>query len=252
MSICSIRLALTALIVALLVSACGGSGSSAAPPAAGLTLVPGDAQVTVSWQPESGVEYWLFYAADPSLTTTNWPSLPAGHAVINVSSPFVVTGLTNGTAYSFTMNGRVNHGPGGPGTLTVSATPRVSGLTWALGGTLGATDMHGVAFGPTASAPLGLYVAVGNGGAMFQGTDGAAWAAIPGVPATNLNAAVFDVGLAKFVAAGAAGEILYSTDAITWTPATSNTVQNLNSVATNGAALVAVGDNGTIRYSTMA
>ena len=50
------------LLLALVVSACGGAGGSAQPPAGGLMLTPGNGQVTVTWTADPGVQYWLMYA----------------------------------------------------------------------------------------------------------------------------------------------------------------------------------------------
>ena len=243
----TLRLGFAVVLFSCLVSACGGRGSSAPPPAGGITVVPGDGQVTVTWTPDPGVDYWLFYAPTSSISTTTLSSTPGHRGVINVTSPYVLTGLTNGVTYSFTMDGRISGGPGGPGTPSVSAIPRPAGTTWLAGGTMGATDMHGIAYG-TASNAIAYYLSVGNGGAMYQSTDGVSWTVIPGGIAANLNAALYALG--KFMTVGAAGNIFYSSDTLTWTASTSGTTQNLNAVATNGAFAVAVGDSGTIQYST--
>ena len=69
-------LALVAAILAgLLVAGCGGNGSSADPPA-NVVVLAGDQIVTVSWPMASGVEYWLFYAPAPSISTSNWTTIP--------------------------------------------------------------------------------------------------------------------------------------------------------------------------------
>ena len=45
-------------------------------------------------------------------------------------------------------------------------------------------------------------------------------------------------------------QVLSSSDLATWTAGTSVTNQNLNALASNGTTVVAVGDGGTIQYST--
>jgi len=244
----SIRLKFVAIVASALVCACGG-GSSAPPPAGGITVVPGDGQVTVSWTPDTNVQYWLFYAAAASISTASLTTLPNHVDILNVTSPFVVSGLTNGVTYSFTLDGRYDGGPGGSGTPSVSAVPRLAGANWAAGtsGSLGISDMHGLAFG-TATDALLHYVAVGNGGAMYQGLDGVGWTAISHTYTADLNAVMY--AMSKFVAVGAAGTILYSTDLATWTAASSSTTRTLNGLASNGARVVAVGDGGTIMTST--
>ena len=89
--------------------------------------------------------YWLFFAAAEGVTTRNWNSLTGGAARLNVFSPYVLTGLTNGVTYSFTMDGRTDGGPGGPGAPTVTAVPRLAGVSWTAGGSLGSLDMQGIA-----------------------------------------------------------------------------------------------------------
>ena len=61
------------------------------------------------------MKYWLFYAPSTSITSTDWINIPGSRALLNVTSPYVVTGLANGYTYSFTVNGRNGDGPGGAG-----------------------------------------------------------------------------------------------------------------------------------------
>ncbi len=131
-----IRRAFAAFLVAVLVSACGG-GSSAPPPVGGLTVVPGDGQITVSWKSEPGVQYWLFYAPASSISTDNWTNVPGAQALINVTSPYVLTGLANTVVYSFVVNARTGDGPGGASTPSVSSIPRAAGEKWNPGSNVG-------------------------------------------------------------------------------------------------------------------
>jgi hypothetical protein len=247
MSLSSFRAVLTALIAAAVLAACGG-GHSASPPAAGLTLIPGDSQVTVTWDDDPGVDYWLFFGPASSITPDNWVNIAGSRAIQHVTSPFIVTGLTNGTTYSFSLNGRVDGGPAGPGTPSVSATPRAAGENWVVGGTLDSSDMRAVALGTVAGATSNAYLAVGLGGAMYQSPNGANWAAVTSNESGDLHAAVFLTD--KYLVAGSAGRIVYSSDLATWTAANSNTTENLNALAARAGVAVAVGDQGTIRYSS--
>jgi hypothetical protein len=240
-----------AILAGLLVAACGGRGNSAAPPAS-LDAVAGDGIVTVSWPMESGVDYWMFYANSPSISTSNWTTIPGSKSVIGAVSPFVATGLSNGAVYSFTINGRVNGGPGGEGTPSVSAIPRLAGTVtanlpapWSAGAALGPNDLRGVTFGTVVVAGS-VFVAVGANGVMFSSTDGTKWTPLISGVTTNLNAAVFR---GAFLAAGDGGALLYSTDATTWTPQNTGTPNKLNAIATNAGLFVAVGDSGTIVIS---
>ncbi len=123
MSLTSLRLKITALFLAAFLASCGGSGSSAPPPTGGITATAGDGQVTITWTADAGVDYWLMYAATAS--AINMKSPPGNHVWItrNVTSPLVISGLTNGVTYSFAMDGRISGGPGGSQTPSVSATP---------------------------------------------------------------------------------------------------------------------------------
>ena len=252
MSLRQFRLLLTAFIAPLIIAGCGGKGSSAEPPAGGLTVSAGDTQATVTFTAAPGVEYWLFYAPGTSISSTNLKGIPGALARLNIGSPYVVTGLTNGTTYSFTINGRVDNGPGGPDAAVVSVVPRLAGTTMSgwkgQSGTLGTTDMHGVVYGSTTSVTTGTYVAAGYGGVIYSSTDGITWTAVN--TSSTIDMTGVTNGLGRFIAVGLGGRVLSSTDLVTWTESASGTTQNLYAVATGGSISVAVGANGTIRYST--
>jgi hypothetical protein len=239
--------ALSGIVVSCLLGGCI-HGDSAAPPAGGIIATPGEGQVTITWTAEPGVEYWLVYAATASISATP-PPTGAHTWVTNVTSPYIVTGLTNGTTYSFAMNGRTGGGPGGPSTPSVSAIPRPAGGTWtkdtSTGGQMGAYAMSGIAYDGTAN-----YVSVSSDGAIFKGTVGAASSIIwtsPPTATANLNAVTYRNSTDGFVAVGTGGYYqgtdlatasLTSTGGITW-----------NAVATNGTQTVMVGNSGNILHS---
>lgn len=236
----SFKLLTAAWLTLLLLVACGAG--SAAPAATGLTAKATESTVTVSWDMVPGVEYWLFYGPT-SIVPTNtssmsgWIGLPGGGPKINITSPYVVSGLVNGISYSFSVNGRTDGGPGGPGATPVAATPMLAGSTWSAGPATGSNDLRSVMFGTS-------YVAAGTNGAMYSSPDGATWSAINYATSTNLNGASFS-GTYKLV--GDAGLVLVSSDAVIWTPQNSGTGQNLYAIASNNGNLnVAVGANGTI------
>src|SRR5450759_4069775 len=154
-----------AILAGLLVAGCGSSGNSADAPAS-VVAVAGDGIITVTWPMASGVDYWLFYANSTSISTSNWITIPGSISVLGAASPYVATGLANGAVYSFTLNGRTHGGPGGEGTPSVSAIPRLAGTVtaslsapWTAGTALGANDLRGVTWGT-------VFVAVGANGAM--------------------------------------------------------------------------------------
>ncbi|MFA6310719.1 MAG: hypothetical protein WCV99_08175 [Sterolibacterium sp.] len=242
---------IAAALAVLVLTGCLGNafnlGSSANPPT-DVTLVAGDSSVTVSWTMAPNVQYWIFSAPGDSITTDNWTKLSGGRATIDAISPLVISGLSNGFNYSFTINARTDGGPGGPGSASVTAMPRLAGTKWSLANPL-ANDLRGTAFGT-------LFVAVGAHGALYSTPDFNSWTPVTWTAQTNpvgdppdLNAVVY--GTAGYVATGARGAMLLSTDAITWTAQNSGTANNLYALASNGGSVyLAVGANGSIINTT--
>jgi hypothetical protein len=243
-----LRLTLSLFIVSLTLVACGGaSGDKAAPPVGGITATPGNGQVTIEWTQTPGVEYWLAFAATSS--PINISSLQPGHVwATNISSPYVVTGLTNGVTYSFAMNARTGGGPGGAQTPSVSRVPRVAGFaaSWVASTTPAGTNaLRGLTFDGT------NYVAVGDAGSIYKSTDGAAWNSVSGsnTGVNNLGAALYVNSTIGYVVADATNHIYQGTNLATLAVAATAT-SKINALTTNGATTVAVGDNGLILTST--
>jgi predicted small lipoprotein YifL len=246
------------IVAAMLLVGCGGKGSSASAPS-NVNVVAGDTSITVSWDMQPGVTYWIWRTTGTYLDIQN---CNACTTLINAPSPTVITGLTNGTTYSFSINGRTNGGPGGPGSPSVSATTRLAGgldnngiSTWNRpGNPLGTQDLHGVAYGVPSVNTLGLgvFVAAGNS-SLFSGivssTDGSiSWTPSNNTPTNaNLNALTYNSG--KFLAVGDGGAILYSTDGATWASVTSGTISDLYAVSNKGSGFIATGANGTLLTS---
>ncbi len=233
---------IAAIVAVSLLAACNNGSSAPAPP--DVAVVPGDGRVAASWTMLPGVEYWLFYAPASSISADNWASLPGSHVILSAASPQVISGLTDGATYSFTINGRYKPGPGGPGSPVVSAVPRIAGAVWTVGTALvGAStiDLRGVAHGAA-------FVAVGTGGAIFSSPDEVTWTPQISNVTTPLNAVIYG---GSYVAVGAGGVILRSSDAVTWTPPQTNpSTSDLFAVTTPGTVYVAVGANGTIIASS--
>lgn len=234
-----------------MLSGCTSTGSSASPPSGGLIVTPGDGRVTLTWAVDPSVQYWAFYVAGSSISSDDPTSTPGHVNIMNVTSPLVIGCplhcLANGTTYAFTVNGRVNFGPQGAGTPSVSAVPRLTGSSWTVGAPLGAFDLNGIAYGTLGG---NIFVAAGAGGKIASSPDGLTWTSLSNTAsAADLNAVAF--GGSIYVAAGAGGVMLYSTDGINWTAATSATGNNINGLATNGLnGFVGVGAGGTIVYSS--
>jgi len=233
------------ILGALFATACNVGGGSAESPPTDVKVVVGDGGVTVSWTMESGVEYWVFSAAASSISTDNWSTLPQARVVRNATSPQIVTGLVNGTTYSFTVNGRSSGGPGGPGSPSISVVPRLSGLSWLVGTPLASSNLKGLGF--IALTFPGLFVTVGAGGTAFASPDAINWTVVTSGVTTDLNAVTYGGG--KVAAVGTGGVIINSIDATTWATVTSGTTNDLYAIAVGSGGLVAVGANGTILRS---
>lgn len=235
-----------AIIAVLLIAGCGGGDSAPAP--ANVSLVAHDSSATIAWDQDPDVEYWVWVAAVPNVTSDTC-AVSLGCVIFRgVSSPFLVTGLINGTTYSAVINGRTGGGPGGPDTPSISFVPRLAGATWSAGAPLGAGNLLGIAF-TSATATVGnTFVAVGQGGSIFSSPDALTWTGRTSNVATNLNAVLYAGTV--FVAVGDAGTIVTSPDGINWTTRTSGTANNLYGLTMAGTVMVAVGANGTILASS--
>jgi len=120
-------------------------------------------------------------------------------------------------------------------------------LNWAAGTAIaGAPAMHAMAYG---AGPV--YVAVGDGGAIYRNTGSGisgAWVAASSGTSQNLYGVSYVNG--QFVAVGAGGVLLTSSDGSAWTAQTSNTSSNLRHVAYGAGTFVAVGDAGAVVSSS--
>ncbi len=236
----SLKVILSLLVAAFVAAGCGGGSPAAAP--SGLKAEATESTLTISWDSTPGVEYWLFYAptvyapADNS-NMSRWFGLPGGAVLLNVTSPYTLTGLSNVNSYSFTVNGRTGSGPGGPGATTVTASPRLAGSVWKAANAASAADLRGLTY-------VSSYLAVGTGGAVMSSTDGASWTAVASSTTNHLNAVSY---FGNYKTVGDSGTVLTSADAVTWTVQNSGTTKNLYAVASNFSNLnVAVGAAGTI------
>ncbi len=138
--------------------------------------------MSVTWNDDPTVTYWVFHAQDPTLSTTNWANLLNAGVLVDVASPTIVCGQINNpnpTAFFpasfFTVNGRTGSAPGGAGSALVSTAPRAAGgadAGWIAGSSipapvtaLGYAGSTGCGY--AGRPPSGVYVAVGPGGAIF-------------------------------------------------------------------------------------
>jgi hypothetical protein len=228
-----------------------------------LEVTPGEGQVTVSWDQQPGLTYWIFFRAG-STVTAGAPGVPL---IFDARSPRIVFPLVNGTEYAFVMNATNQDSKAGPSTPVARAIPILAGASWKSGTPLGSPpqNLNGVAYNPF----LNRIVAVGNlapgtpptptifaGDFNYTSTNPpgvTAWTpatSIPNAFASDLSAVIFDGS--QFIALGTDGSILKSPDGNTWTAASSvpSGGAKMNSIAfglLSGAPIyVAVGNSGNI------
>lgn len=111
--LCSSVIAVILLISVILIS-CGNS-APAAP--AGVTATSGNNQLTISWPPVSdATSYNIYWSTTGGVTPIN------GSLIANATSPFIQTGLTNGTTYFYVVAAVNSYGESAASTR-VSCTP---------------------------------------------------------------------------------------------------------------------------------
>lgn len=129
----------TACLLAAILSACGGGGSSGTSTAVPstptqLSAVGGDSKVTVAWDAVPGAVSYNLYWSETSPVTT------ASNKVTGAVAPYVHTGLTNGKLYYYAvtavnaagesvLSGEVGAMPNVPDAGTATVPPAPTGLT---------------------------------------------------------------------------------------------------------------------------
>lgn len=251
MQLSSFKTLCSLLVTVTFLSSCGGHGTSAPPPVGGLNVTPLEGGVQVEWTAVPGVEYWLYYKTGTNICKNcgdqnpdNWKN---GGTVLGlrnalISSPYYLPNLPNGTAYAFMMDARINGGPAGEATASITKTPTLAGITWASGGQMGSGNIKSIVHNN------GAYIGLGSG-TKYQSSNGSAWSQLNSTNTTNFRSATY--AFSKYVGVGESGAVIYTSDLLTWTPATLSAAvsSHLNAVASNGSLLVAVGDSGSILTS---
>ncbi|MDD5674425.1 MAG: fibronectin type III domain-containing protein [Chitinivibrionales bacterium] len=97
------QIAVVVLIVVLEIMGCAGSGGNPVSLGPDVPVISnamaGDGSATIVWDPVSGaISYNLYYAAGPTVDKLN------GAELTYVTSPQIVTGLTNGIQYTFAVS----------------------------------------------------------------------------------------------------------------------------------------------------
>lgn len=232
--------ALLAFVV--LLAACSRNGDEPGVPQ-NVTVTAGDGRVVVSWQPEAGIQYWIFSQVGESVSFPGSVGQPGYRSFYSIVSPYAVTGLQNGTTYAFAMAGSRDGSPAGPVTQVFTATPRAAGDAWTAGAGIGQVAVNAIAFDGVTN-----FVAVGAGGAIYTTTDGYLWTSARSGSVNDLTGVAYVSG--RWVAVGANGTALTSTDGVTWTVGVTNTQVRFNGVGARFGRFVAAGDGGTLMMST--
>jgi len=283
------RLAILSTITVLGLCGClGNSGGPTAPPT-GVQTYSGDGAVSITWDDDPSIQYWVFFAQDPTLTTLNWTTLLFGGVLVNATSPAILCNQINNPSPTnlfppifFTVNGRTGGAPGGAGSALVSAAPRAAGgplSPWIVGPSIPA-PMTGLGYGAVTPCgyagrpPSGIFVAVGPAGTIYsasvaptvagpldssQGNQTMTWIQgnVPPGFSQDLVAVAAYAGppnpaapVLIFVAVGANGTILRSVDGRNWEQISRvPSSNNLNAVAWGGSNFVAVGEGGVVLIS---
>ncbi|GAA5178074.1 hypothetical protein GCM10025771_16600 [Niveibacterium umoris] len=252
--------ALATLTSLALLAACGGSNDTKPAAPTGFSVTPGDGRVTITWNDDPTLTYWVFSARGVGVDHDNFRKFPDPRITVPVRSGTQIISLINGETYSFFMNASEGNGPAGPETGTLTAVPTISGATWKTGkvGSGGSTLRNlGVAYGNL--------IAVGDSGAIFTCTLGpmpcANWVQKSGTDTSaTYHASAFSPNLIRTVVVGATADgkasiwtnTATSTDTTltTWAAATSNPISvPLRAVTLGTAGFVAVGDKGRVATS---
>jgi Photosynthesis system II assembly factor YCF48 len=245
-----IRVFRTAAVLSLLLlGACGDQSSSSSTVVTGFTVTPGDGEVTLSWDSRPGQIYAAYYKVGSSVTVADYDNL-----LVPVTSPYVVSNLTNSTQYAFILTATNEGSTAGPPTPVVTTVPGTGsqGIAWTIGTPLQTSTsaaLRSIAYGD------GNFVAVGTGADVFgsnasnSNTGGLSpWTRATTLPSgfgDDLSSVIYDG--ARFVALGLNGSIIISTDTLVWTagmPIAGG--KGMNAIAYGNNTYVAVGFGGVI------
>ncbi|MEE8380050.1 MAG: YCF48-related protein [Gammaproteobacteria bacterium] len=243
----------TIALLIIFLAACSGQQDPPSTAPASVTVTVGSGLAVVNWDKVPGNTYWIFYNEGANVSLNDFDRI-----LLNVSPPFVATGLTNDTEYAFAVTSSKDGSKVGPFSPVQTTTPRLlsPNVDWIVGTALGGgtNDLQSIAFGNS------TYVTVGDATTVFAapydypslgGVTG--WVTATTLPdglTTDLTSVVFDG--ARFVALGENGLIIKSTDAeaLIWESATAIGVPTMNALAVGVGKYVAVGDTGAIYTSS--
>ncbi len=165
--------------------------STVPPPPAptGLVASPGNAQVTLTWNAVTVADSYNLYRAEVAgVSKSNYTNLAGGVKQTNVTSPFIQTGLSNGTTYYFVVTA-VNANGESAESVERSATP--------------AEDTGGTDEGSSVSAGLNHTCArLENGTVQCWGNNGSGQLGNGTNTSSNTPVQVSGISTATSVAAG--------------------------------------------------
>ncbi|MEK7295335.1 MAG: fibronectin type III domain-containing protein, partial [Actinomycetota bacterium] len=197
---------------------------------------PGNTQVSLTWTaPNNGGSAITDYVVESSPDGTTWTVFADG---VSTAASATVTGLTNGTAYTFRVSAVNAVGTGATSTASSAVTPAtVPGAPTSVVGTSGNTQVS-----LTWTAP------VGNGGSaitdyVVEFNDGVSWATFADGTSTSASATV--TGLIN----GTAYTFRVSATNAAGTGATSTASSAVTPRSTPGAPTSVVGTSGNASVS---
>ncbi|MEJ2565127.1 MAG: fibronectin type III domain-containing protein [Gammaproteobacteria bacterium] len=223
-----------ALLFPVLLTACGGQSSSSSPAVVtGFSAAPGDSEVTLSWDSHPDQIYTLYYKSASAVSVADYDDV-----IVPVTSPYVVTSLTNNFQYSFMLTATNPGSIAGPPSPIITAVPGAGGgIAWTIGTSLSASALLGAAYG---NSNFGV-------GVWTKATT------LPSGLATTLSSIVYDGS--HFVVLGSSGDVLTSTDTLVWGGGTSIAVPIggvMTAIAYGAGTYVAVGTGGEIATTATA
>jgi uncharacterized protein YccT (UPF0319 family) len=104
------------LLSSVILSGCSGASVETTPVPTGVTATPGDGQATIAWTAVSGAtSYNIYWSPTTGVTPAN------GTEITGATSPYTITGLTDGTTYYFVVTAVNNPLNGGTGESAASS-----------------------------------------------------------------------------------------------------------------------------------
>ncbi|MFA7285919.1 MAG: fibronectin type III domain-containing protein [Candidatus Paceibacterota bacterium] len=188
-----------------------------------------------------------------AITSYTVTSNPGSIVATGSSSPILVTGLTSGTSYNFTVSATNGVGTSINSPASNSISPQafpVSKINWTEQTNSGQRDWRDVA----SSSDGTKLVAVVNSGYIYTSNNsGATWTEQTSSGVRNWDSVASSSDGVKLVAANYGGYIYTSSNSgATWTQRTNSGQRTWNDItsSSDGVYLVATNDSNTIYYST--